>query len=237
MGGGEEEFNSLSGEGISSKVDLDSNWHSRLEKFREVENLFSVKDIGDSIRPTFTVPRIIVLGEESSGKSSTMERIAMMQFFPTDRKLCTRMPIELRLRYRSIDEIKEAYEAIDCPIHDSYVKMSIIPALNSTLPLIPEVIFPPHEATSKVKEWMDKFTKQGYFLFIFLYYLMLLLLSIRNIFAGNGSLSGILKDVLVIELNSTRKLNLDLIDLPGIVGASLVGIQFVDICHIYYMFV
>ena len=45
----------------------------------------------------------------------------------------------------------------------------------------------------------------------------------KSNFVGNGSLSGILKDVLVIELHSTRKLNLDLIDLPGIVGGSLAG--------------
>ena len=160
MGGGEENFILLSGEGISSKIDLDSKWHSRLEKFREVENLYG-NNIGELDRVAFTVPRIIVLGEESSGKSSTMERIAMMQFFPTDRKLCTRMPIELRLRYRCADDIREKYTAMNCPVHESYVKLSILPSVNSKLPSVTDAIFPPHEAAIKIKEWMDSFTKLG----------------------------------------------------------------------------
>ena len=161
MGGGEEEFILLSGDGISSKVDLDSKWHSRLQKFREVENLFTSADLDDKLRPTYTVPRVIVIGEESSGKSSTMERIAMMQFFPTDRKFCTRMPIELRLRYRSAEDIKKAYETLDCGVHESYVKMSILPSVDSKLSPMNDIIFPPHEAVAEIKELMDKLIKQG----------------------------------------------------------------------------
>ena len=49
----------------------------------------------------FQLPRIIVVGEESAGKSSTLERIVGFSFFPMDKFQCTRMPIRLQLRYQA----------------------------------------------------------------------------------------------------------------------------------------
>ena len=49
----------------------------------------------------------MVLGSESSGKSSLLERIAMIPIFPRDEKICTRMPIKIQLRRTSEDR---AYE-------------------------------------------------------------------------------------------------------------------------------
>jgi GTP-binding protein EngB required for normal cell division len=46
---------------------------------------------------TLRLPRIIVVGSESSGKSSTIERIAGFSLFPRDAKICTRMPIKFSL--------------------------------------------------------------------------------------------------------------------------------------------
>ncbi|ELR16321.1 dynamin domain containing protein [Acanthamoeba castellanii str. Neff] len=46
-------------------------------------------------------PQIIVVGQESSGKSSVLERIAMLKFFPRSDKMCTRMPIKLQLKHMS----------------------------------------------------------------------------------------------------------------------------------------
>jgi len=45
------------------------------------------------------LPQIIVCGTESHGKSSTLERIAMHEIFPRDRRFCTRMPVRLKLRF------------------------------------------------------------------------------------------------------------------------------------------
>ena len=48
-------------------------------------------------------PNIVVVGEESSGKSSVLERLIMMPILPrnnsTDESVCTRLPIHLRLRH------------------------------------------------------------------------------------------------------------------------------------------
>ena len=46
-------------------------------------------------------PRIIIIGEESSGKSSVVERLAMHSLFPRGERMTTRMPIKLRLLKKS----------------------------------------------------------------------------------------------------------------------------------------
>ena len=43
-------------------------------------------------------PQIVVMGNENSGKSTLLERIAMMPLFPTDKKICTRMVVKIQLR-------------------------------------------------------------------------------------------------------------------------------------------
>lgn len=43
-------------------------------------------------------PQIVVVGEESSGKSSVLERLMMTPLLPRDENICTRLPIHVRLR-------------------------------------------------------------------------------------------------------------------------------------------
>jgi hypothetical protein len=43
-------------------------------------------------------PQIVVVGEESSGKSSVLERLMMTPLLPRDEHICTRLPIHVRLR-------------------------------------------------------------------------------------------------------------------------------------------
>ena len=44
-------------------------------------------------------PKIVVIGSESSGKSSVLERLMMTPLLPTDRQMCTRLPIHIHLRF------------------------------------------------------------------------------------------------------------------------------------------
>ena len=46
------------------------------------------------------LPQIVVVGQESHGKSSVMERIAMRAAFPRARGFCTRMPIRMKMMHR-----------------------------------------------------------------------------------------------------------------------------------------
>ena len=45
----------------------------------------------------YELPKIIVIGTESSGKSSLIERITKCQIFPRDSNLCTKCPIKIKL--------------------------------------------------------------------------------------------------------------------------------------------
>lgn len=43
------------------------------------------------------LPQIVVIGDECAGKSSLLESITKCSVFPRDERVCTRMPIRLRL--------------------------------------------------------------------------------------------------------------------------------------------
>jgi hypothetical protein len=159
---------------LNEKREKGSLWFEQLQCFIPVQSLYS-----------YAVPRIVCIGEESSGKSSTLERIAEMSFFPTDRHLCTRMPIELKLRHQDISEIKEKSGS---PHASSYVMMHLIRGPGSKLSDdVNNGPFSTEDVASKVKEWMF------------------------SIVDGNSQDSGrpvgVTDDRLVIELYSTRKMS------------------------------
>ena len=57
-----------------------------------LNELFSPADIKE-----YVLPRVIVIGNESTGKSSILENITKCQLFPRDSKLCTKCPICVKL--------------------------------------------------------------------------------------------------------------------------------------------
>jgi len=61
--------------------------------FGKIKNIFN-RDINTG---TYQLPKVIVIGTESSGKSSLLERITKCQLFPSDSKLCTKCPIKVKL--------------------------------------------------------------------------------------------------------------------------------------------
>jgi len=62
------------------------------------EELDSLRTLLQSVLQDLTPPRIIVFGDESSGKSSLLEHLAMMPIFPRSESFCTRSAIHVRLR-------------------------------------------------------------------------------------------------------------------------------------------
>ena len=175
-----------------------------LARLREVERAHGLGDEDRALR--FSVPRIVCVGEESSGKSSTLERIAMMPVFPRHENLCTRVPIELRLRYREASALPEKYR------ESGFATLRMAPAPGSKVP--PDVLeeVSPKEVADSIKGWMEQ------------------LVQAANGFAEGGKVKGVAQDRIIIELYSTRRLNLDLIDLPGIVAGSIPG-EPADIMH------
>merc|ERR1711966_424463 len=62
-----------------------------------------MRELLDTLLGGWVPPAIIVVGDESSGKSTVLEQLAMLSVFPRKRRFCTRMTINVRLR-RSHDE-------------------------------------------------------------------------------------------------------------------------------------
>jgi len=171
-------------------------FHS-LARLREVERAHGLGDVDRSMR--FSVPRIVCIGEESSGKSSTLERIAMMPVFPRHETLCTRVPIELRMRYREASALPERFR------ESGHATLRLQPGPDSALqPDVHEEVSP-EEVAQNIRHWMDTLVQKA------------------NDIEEGGAVSGVTQDRIIIELYSTRRLNLDLIDLPGIVAGSVPG--------------
>ncbi|KAE8984076.1 hypothetical protein PF005_g25361 [Phytophthora fragariae] len=64
--------------------------------YRAVDGVTNILDDVD-----LSLPQIVVVGQESSGKSTVLESVAMLPLFPRDSAMCTRLPILLKLRHTS----------------------------------------------------------------------------------------------------------------------------------------
>jgi hypothetical protein len=79
----------FSGASISSQ--LTKSVYGKLTKL--MKNFLSIEEIAE-----YALPRVIVIGNESTGKSSLLENITKCQVFPRSGVTCTKCPIILRLR-------------------------------------------------------------------------------------------------------------------------------------------
>ena len=76
------------------------------QSFKSLSALRSVFDVLDPLSELLAetlkgwqTPVVIVFGNETSGKSSLLERLAMMPLLPRGEGTCTRLPIVLKLRH------------------------------------------------------------------------------------------------------------------------------------------
>lgn len=73
------------------------------ESTQTIGTLAKIFEIIDPLRELFATknwqaPALVVMGNENSGKSTLLERLAMMPIFPKDKFICTRMAIRVHLR-------------------------------------------------------------------------------------------------------------------------------------------
>ena len=113
--------------------------------------------------------------------------------------MCTRVPIELRMRYREENALPERFR------ESGHATLRLQPGPGSGLePDVHEEVSP-DQVAENIKDWMDTLVRAA------------------NNTEEGGAVSGVTQDRIIIEMYSTRRLNLDLIDLPGIVAGSVQG--------------
>lgn len=70
--------------------------HQKLNLASNVNNLFAKTTLIEN-KPDLSLPRLVVVGTQSSGKSSVLNSIMGMDFLPTGKNMVTRTPLDIRL--------------------------------------------------------------------------------------------------------------------------------------------
>ena len=144
-----------------------------------------------------TPPKIVVIGDESSGKSTVLEQLIRMPLFPRKKTFCTRLPIHVRLRRPDATREEQASVTMSVITAQAYAK--------SGYDAEPDE-FPRTIATASgyhhVQDCMDE-------------------LSSRL----TGETGGIVSDrIIVLDVLHPEVPVIDLIDLPGIVAVDVPGV-------------
>ena len=110
--------------------------------------------LGKDVNLSF--PQIVVLGSEKSGKSTLLERIAMLEFFPRGEGMCTRMPIKLQLKHMKPTELKMFCETngLVYSLSNAWVRLRY--TTTSGEELVSPRFFTLEEVASEVKNYMDQ---------------------------------------------------------------------------------
>ena len=189
-----------SGLDSQSASDVPPPMDARLEAADVTSDLTKMFKILDPLQAelkslaNLTPPKIVVIGDESSGKSTVLEQLIRMPLFPRKQEFCTRLPIHVRLR-------RPEPASNDSPS----VKMSVITAAAyaengyDAKPLWPPVTIAIAKGYSFVQDRMDALSKSGL-----------------------GGETGIVTDrIIVLDVLHPMVPVLDLVDLPGIVSVDV----------------
>jgi len=139
-----------------------------------------------------TAPKIVVIGDESAGKSTVLEQLIRLPLFPRRKTFCTRLPIHVRLRRPDVGEQAE-------------VKMSVVSSEDyrnhghDAQPLEPPCTIATASGYHFVQDKMDELEASLV-----------------------GDTGGVVSDrIIVLDVLHPEVPVLDLIDLPGIVTVNV----------------
>jgi len=77
-------------------------------------------------------PQVVMIGQESSGKSSILERVAMMPLFPRGDDITTRLPIHVHLRNADIS-LPPTLEVVDTKTNKTVRGPYVVPSISGHL--------------------------------------------------------------------------------------------------------
>jgi hypothetical protein len=82
---------------LDLRVTVNQAFGPLLETCDKIKKL--LLEVNEAYSLTISLPRIVVIGCESSGKGSVIERLAKLRFFLRGEDITTRMPIKLTLSH------------------------------------------------------------------------------------------------------------------------------------------
>eukprot|EP01040_Poterioochromonas_malhamensis_P013202 gene13202-14491_t len=152
--------------------------------FKELDRLSSMPEMGLF---DFEPPKIVVLGNESHGKSTILERVIGLPLFPKEKGICTRCVVRVHMR-RSV------------PGQPSLAEVSIQKVLprrkKEVAPLSSEIVALDN-IREKIKEVMDDLVRRD---------------PQRRMIIDDHEI--------IVKINLPYCLNVDILDLPGLVTTS-----------------
>ncbi|KAE9298802.1 hypothetical protein PR003_g23140 [Phytophthora rubi] len=168
--------------------------------YRAVDGVTNILDDVD-----LSLPQIVVVGQESSGKSTVLESVAMLPLFPRDSAMCTRLPILLKLRHTSQIHVEvegdlELMPHCGAPQSTEQIQMRLLYA-DGRAPIGSSARVTRDQAAQLMRQWMGQIVAEQH---------------------EHEQLRGVVEHVLEVRVQSPHVPNLTLVDLPGIVAGRLI---------------
>ena len=117
-----------------------SRWRPRpttaqhsIQCVESVENLSTIFKALDEVafdlretRHPWEPPRVVVIGDQSHGKSTLLERLCLMPLFPRSRAMCTCVPVKIDIR-RTSDPLPASLQPWDTTRNEAIGKPRLVP--------------------------------------------------------------------------------------------------------------
>ena len=179
---------------LRSTIDRDNQIGGLLRRLDRIRRLDTNADL------RLPLPRVVICGSENVGKSSVVERLVNLSLFPRNDGITTRMPIVLRLRKVTEQELKRLYNehGASGPFNRSHylIRMSF----NDTRPGGAQMS---SAIMANTAEHLQNYVQESQTI-------------VRNLMEG----AGLVESELLLEAWATNAVNLEIIDLPGVFAAA-----------------
>eukprot|EP01040_Poterioochromonas_malhamensis_P011873 gene11873-12949_t len=165
------------------------------EIFKELDRISSMSEMGLF---DFEPPKIVVLGNESHGKSTILERVIGLPLFPKEKGICTRCVVRVHMRRCRADQPTVAEVSVKKTAANPTVPARTRQLLSPTAaPPILSQIVALDNIREKIKEVMDDLVRRD---------------PQRRMIIDDHEI--------IVKINLPYCLNVDILDLPGLVTTS-----------------
>ena len=128
---------------------LVNKWSHQLKNYRNESSIYELNKVFKILDPLqymlttlnkdWKVPQIVLLGAQSDGKSSLLERLVYQNIFPRDANRCTTVPVHIQLRNNPDRAYPPVLEVKNIKTGKIETESQIIPSENGYLDVLTEM--------------------------------------------------------------------------------------------------